>query len=257
MDRSLRMFTWVYLTAFKELDPHALTLTHIERMEQIAFDAEMCKSILHSVQSEESLTLRYLEKLAYIKLINGETAISGPEVDLIELANIVMDKYSLMQTNDELLQDYLSAVYFKVLLPYPSLFFFRSRHLFATLELLAGHPIFGAEKSFWHKSEDLILRSKGQLTTQELVRVVSIYRHVPVSQMFWNEMEHLILSKSADFKGNKDMLLQTMGAFAHRKNETFWKVFGSYVRTFADELTFDEYVQVLDILDYHDGETLF
>ena len=201
--------------------------------------------------------MKYLEKLAYTKLVNKETAITGTEVDLIELANIVMDKYSIVQTNDELLQDYLGALYFRVILPYPSLFFFRSRHLFATLDLLARHPLFGAEKSFWQKSEDLILRSKGQYTTQELVRVVSIYKHVPVSQMFWNEMEQLILSKSADFKGNKGMLLHTMQAFAHRNNETFWKVFGSYVRTFADELTFNEFIQVLDILDYHNGETLF
>ena len=44
--------------------------------------------------------MKYLEKLAYTKLVNKETAITGPEVDLIELANIVMDKYSIMQTND-------------------------------------------------------------------------------------------------------------------------------------------------------------
>lgn len=32
-DHSLRMFTWVYLAAFDQLNPETLTLTHIERME--------------------------------------------------------------------------------------------------------------------------------------------------------------------------------------------------------------------------------
>ena len=48
-DRSLRMFTWVYLSAFEDLDPTDLALTHVERMEQIAFDAQMSKYILSAI----------------------------------------------------------------------------------------------------------------------------------------------------------------------------------------------------------------
>lgn len=77
-----------------------MTQTHIDRMEQIAFDAEMCKYILKAVEHDDDLTLQYLIKLAYTKLINTETAITGPEVDLIELANIIMDRHAIMQTND-------------------------------------------------------------------------------------------------------------------------------------------------------------
>lgn len=53
------------------------------------------------------------------------------------------------------------------------------------------------------------------------------------------------------------MILQTVNAFSHRSNETFWKVFSSHVRSISADLTFDEYVQVLDTLDYLNGETLF
>lgn len=186
------------------LDPGALTLTHIERMEHVAFDAEMCSQILSAIENDHLMSLSYLSKLAYTKLIDRETAIEGPEVDLIELANIIMDRRELMQADKSaLMRDYLGAVYFRVILPYPSLFFFRSRHLFPTLRLLALDPIFGKEVSFWLKSEDLILRTKNQLSAEQLAEVVSIYRHVRVSQVFWSDLEQLILSKSADFRGHK------------------------------------------------------
>ena len=65
------------------------------------------------------------------------------------------------------------------------------------------------------------------------------------------------MSKSSDFRGNKTILMQLVRAFAHRSNETFWKVFSDHMRSIADELTFEESVEVLDVLDYMNGETLF
>ena len=93
-----------------------------------------------------------------------------------------MDHGKFMQETDErLMRDYMSAMYFKVMLPYTSLFFFRSRHLFHTLELMSKDETYRREKHFWQKSEDLILRVKSQLTLEELTRVVSIYKRVSVS----------------------------------------------------------------------------
>ena len=51
-DRSLRMFTWVYLTAFTGLQPESLTKTHIARMDQIGFDPEMVKYILGAISAD-------------------------------------------------------------------------------------------------------------------------------------------------------------------------------------------------------------
>ena len=67
------------------------------------------------------------------------------------------------------------------------------------------------------------------------------------------------MSKSADFKGRKDLLLDIVMAFgeAKRSNETFWKVFSSHITDVVDDLTFDSFVQVLDVLDYHSGEPMF
>ena len=229
------MFTWVYLTCFEELEPAQLTETHIARMEHIAFDAEMCKYILDSIAKDKQLSLKYLTQLAYTKLINRDTAIDGPEVDLIELGNIIMDHGELMQaTKGPLMQDYLNALYFRVIIPYPSLFFFRSRHLLDTLNLLATDPMLSKEKAFWQKSEDLILRSKNQLSVEQVARVVSIYSKVDISQVFWSDMEQLILSKSADFRGKKHLLLQILRGFSHRSNETFWKVFSANIAQIAD-----------------------
>ena len=180
------------------------------------------------------MALSYLSKLAYTKLINRETAISGPEVDLIELANIIMDHNDLMRADSALMRDYLSAVFFRVIIPYPSLFFFRSRHLYPTLRLLALDPFFSKEINFWQKSEDLILRSKTQYSVEQLAEIVSIYRHVRVSQVFWSDLEQIVLSKSADFRSHKDMLLKIVRAFAHRSNETFWKVFSAHVTKLAE-----------------------
>ena len=256
-DRALRMFTRVYLTTFKELNPEQLTLTHIQRMEHIAFDAEMSKFILSAIEDDKPLKVKYLTSLAYTKFINKKTALTGPEVDLIELANIIMDHSQLVRSESAFMQDYISALYFTVLLHFPSLFFFRSRHLFETLHFMAHDEIYLKEKNFWQKSEDLILRTKGQLSTQQLAQVVDIYSGVPVSQVFWNEMEKVILSNSADFRGHKTMILQVVSAFANRSKETFWKVFSVQIIAVSDQLTFDEFIQVLDVLDYSNGETLF
>ena len=146
----------------------------------MTFDADMIKQVLQAIKNDEETAIKYLTKLAYTKLIDQKTAIKEPEVDLIELANIIMDHRDLMQS-ESLQQNYLSAVFYRIILPYSSLFFFRSRHLFPTLKLLASDPVFSKEYDFWQKSEDLILRSKNQLTIEQLVEMVSIYRHVKVS----------------------------------------------------------------------------
>lgn len=155
------------------------------------------------------------------------------------------------------MRDFLSAVYFTVVVPYPSLFFFRSRHLFETLTILSKDETYLREKNFWQKSEDLILRSKGQFSTKQLVEIIKIYNEVPVSRVFWNEMEQLLLSKSADFRGHKDFLVPIVGAFANRCKETFLKVFSGQVNNISSELSFDEFVIVLDALDHANGSALF
>ena len=137
-------------------------------MEKVAFDAEMSKYIFASIDDDNPLKFKYLKSLAYTKLINKKTALTGPEVDLIELTNIIMDHNQLVRKESSFMKDFMSAMYFTVLLPFPSLFFFRSRHLFETLELMARDEFFLKEKDFWLKSEDLILRTKGQLSTEQL-----------------------------------------------------------------------------------------
>jgi hypothetical protein len=158
------MFTRVYLTTFKELNPEPLTLTHIQRMQKISFDAEMSNYILSAIE-DDTLKLKYLTSLAYTKFIDKKTALTGPEVDLIEMANIVMDHSDLVLSDSAFMRDYLNALYFTVILPFPSLSFFRSRHLYETLDLMANDEFYKKEKNFWQRSEDLILRTKTQLST--------------------------------------------------------------------------------------------
>ena len=54
--------------------------------------------------------------------------------------------------------------------------------------------------------------------------------------MFWVEMEQLLLSKAADFKGKKEIILDVIFAFRHRTNETFWKVFSSLVADVSHQI---------------------
>ena len=54
------------------------------------------------------------------------------------------------------------------------------------------------------------------------------------------------------------MLVQVISAFGNRSNnETFWKVLSTQVTQLADKLEFDEFVEVLDVLDYSSSDTLF
>ena len=55
------------------------------------------------------------------------------------------------------------------------------------------------------------------------------------------------------------MLIEIVRAFAHRDNETFWKVFSAHITKIEkkEEFTFDEYTLVLDVFDYANGEELF
>ena len=101
------------------------------------------------------------------------TGISHP-VDKIELANLIMDHQDLMQSglSNEALIDmnvYLERLYYQVIIPKTSLFFFKSRHLIPTLRLLSIHPKFKHERDFWLKTEDLIMRVKGQFSSPDLV----------------------------------------------------------------------------------------
>ena len=118
-------------------------------MDDIGFDAAMCKQILNSVTHLDQLKLKYLSSLAYVKLINTNTALKGPEVDLIELANILMDHQEFIEKDEVFMREYLSALYYRVIIPHTSLFFFRSRHLLPTLELLVNEVTYRREKDFW------------------------------------------------------------------------------------------------------------
>lgn len=178
-------------------------------------------------------------------------------MDLIELVNIVMDHCELVKGDASFMRDFLSALYFTVVVPYPSLFFFRSRHLFETLSILSKDETYLKEKNFWQKSEDLILRTKNQLSTEQLVQVIKIYSGVPVSRVFWSELEQLLLSKSADFRGHKDFLVPVVAAFANRSKETFLKVFSGHINKIGEELSYEEFVPVLDALDHANGAALF
>lgn len=161
-DRAFRMFTWVYLSVSDELNPEPIVRKHIDMMNQINFDAEMYKQILNSLERAKTdnpaLKLDYLKQLAFSKLIDNETAIKGPEVDLIELVSIFMDNLETVRADCEFFDELLSAAYFKVVLRYPSLTFFRLRHLHAMLDILAESPTYSKEVLFWSNAEQLISR---------------------------------------------------------------------------------------------------
>ena len=70
-------------------------------------------------------------------------------------------------------------------------------------------------------------------------------------------MEKLVLSLAADFRGKSDLILPVINAFQHRQNETFRKVFGTYLKDIKDDLNYDKFLIVLDFLDKTGGEQLF
>lgn len=78
-----------------------------------------------------------------------------------------------------------------------------------------------------------------------------------MSHVFWAEMETLVLSLSAGFRGRRDLLIPVVRAFRNRNSEIFWKVFSSHIKGIKDEMNFEDYVLVLDVFDYSTGEALF
>lgn len=85
------------------------------------------------------------------------------------------------------------------MLQHTSLFFFRSQHLEKVLDTFSRHPKFQRERDFWLKSEDMILRQREQYDSHKLCRLASIYSRVNPSQLFWVEIEQVLLSKASDF----------------------------------------------------------
>jgi len=75
--------------------------------------------------------------------------------------------------------------------------------------------------------------------------------------MFWLELEQLLLSKSADFKGQPDLVFQVCESLKDRKNETFWKVFSSLLTPDAATFTRDQLLQLLTIFDQTNGADMF
>ena len=99
---------------------------------------------------------------------------------------------------------------------------------------------------------------------RQLAEISLIFSKLPrSSQVFWLELEQEILSKSSDFKGHKDQVLQVALGIgraqksAEAKNETFWKVYGMHLNDFSQEMSFHEFIAILDVLDYSNGEILF
>ena len=156
-------------------------------------------------------------------------------IEMIDLTNVILDNLDLQKDyqsehgGSNLVDEVVQALYFNVILKSTSLFFFRSRHLLKVLEVISEPKYYQKDDSFWLRTEDLILRVKSQYGAEDLAHIVKIYSKVKVSQMFWVEMEQLLLSKAADFKGKKEIILDVIFAFRHRTNETFWKVFSSLV----------------------------
>jgi hypothetical protein len=72
---------------------------------------------------------------------------------------------------------------------------------------MSESPKFSLERDFWLKTEDYILRSKNYNTAQEIGAIVKLYSKVNPSQLFWQEIEQLIASKSSDFRNEPQVLL--------------------------------------------------
>lgn len=79
-----------------------------------------------------------------------------------------------------------------------SLFFFKCRHLLLVLKSLT--EVRPNERDFWLRTEDYILRVKNQYSVSEISQIVSIYSKVKPSQLFWIEVEQILLSKSSEFR---------------------------------------------------------
>ena len=108
--------------------------------------------------------------------------------EMIDISNVILDNFDITSSEtaenhgSKMVHDVLQALYFNVILPSTSLYFFRSKHhLLPVLKQLANHKFYSKEDNFWLRSEDLILRVKTQFSAAELAEIVAIYSKVRVS----------------------------------------------------------------------------
>ena len=52
-------------------------------------------------------------------------------------------------------------------------------------------------------------------------------------------------------------MVKIVTAFENRSNETFWKVYSAYLSNVGEEMSFEEMVTGLDVLDFANGSSLF
>ena len=145
-------FSIVMLKIMPDFDFSEIIRTHIHRQKEITFNMQLSKDLIKVAGPFKEA---YLNSLQKVKLIDKETAFQHAEIlDRIELTNILLDETTDRPPSVHL----INSLYFTCLLKNMSLFFFRSRHLFRVLDILADTK--PAERDFWIKSEDYVLRVK-------------------------------------------------------------------------------------------------
>ena len=89
--------------------------------------------------------------------------------------------------------------------------------------------------------------------------IVETYSQVEASQVFWMEVENLLITKSADFKNpeNAQLLKQVVEGVRSRTNETFWKVFTGIVQVHFDAYSQSDLISLLHSIDNWNGRELF
>ena len=75
------------------------------------------------------------------------------------------------------------------------------------------------------------------MSSRHLTKFVEVYSRLPVSQIFWYEMEQVLIAKSSNFKTDKESLLRIVRSFKGRNNETFWQVYSKLLVQIAGELS--------------------
>ena len=151
----------------------------------------------------------YLTSICTAKLFDKKTSLEEA-ADRIELANIVLDvvpeldSSRITQEKRQFIDQLMNALYYGQMLPHTSLFFFRCSQLERVLDAMARHPKYGKERDFWIKSEDMIIRQRDQFDVNKLCRIAHIYSKVNPSQLFWVEIESILLSKSTEFAQTKE-----------------------------------------------------
>lgn len=123
--------------------------------------------------------------------------------------------------------------------------------------LFLAQSSFAADRDLWLGFEDHILRNRKSLSVSDIARLVCICDNIVPSQLFWQELEQLVIMKSGELRKDPESLYKIVHGMRGQRNETFWKIMSGLLTKNREAFAPEQLIQILLVLDAADGRAIY